>query len=144
MSKRRTGEEIATLNEALVIQDGKEFKEVGIVGTTFAAIFILGMFFPIALADITAQLYQFVYFGIHNIPKIERKKYIVIDRAHLSKLNWIQRFSCVYCGYANGVISWMHDLGAQTEIYSCAIKHWHPAKGQENTQKNYFAHRTFT
>jgi len=62
-------------------------------------------------------------FPLYKIQKVDRKKYIVVDRQHLSYLNSIEKLNCMYCGYINGLISYSREIVARTEQYWCPIKH---------------------
>jgi hypothetical protein len=35
----------------------------------------------------------------------------------------LEKFNCMYCGYANGVASYFREVAARTEQYWCPIKH---------------------
>jgi len=35
----------------------------------------------------------------------------------------LQKLNCIYCGYCNGLISYMREIAARTEQYWCPIKH---------------------
>ena len=48
---------------------------------------------------------------------------MIIDRQHLAYLNAIEKFNCLYCSYANGVIEYIREIAARTEQYWCPIKH---------------------
>ncbi len=85
--------------------------------------FILMMVLPTILLDIFATLYQVVNFPAYKIPKVKRSKYVVIDRHHLSYLNFMEKFFCLYCGYVNGVIHYVAEIGSRTEEFWCPIKH---------------------
>ena len=78
---------------------------------------------PALLLDLAASIFQFICFRVYRIPKVKRKDYIVIDRQSLSYLNPIEKLNCVYCGYFNGVISYVQEIAARTEQYWCPIKH---------------------
>ena len=80
---------------------------------------------PIALLDLWITVYQYLCFPFYRVPKVKRSRYIVIDRHHLSYLNSIERFNCVYCGYAGGVFAYVREVAARTEQYWCPIKHAH-------------------
>jgi len=54
---------------------------------------------------------------------VPRGDFIAIDRHHLQYLNGLQKLNCVYCGYCNGVISWVREVAGRTEAYWCPIKH---------------------
>jgi hypothetical protein len=89
------------------------------------------------MADIVAWFYQEIYFGLEDIPKIKRSNYIKVTRHRLKGLTPMQKWSCGYCEYANGVIAWIKAIVNQTEIYSCAIKYSHHYPGQEYQEKFY-------
>jgi hypothetical protein len=78
---------------------------------------------PLLLLDGWASLYQEICFRVYRIPRVRRAQYIVFDRRHLSYLNWIEALNCAYCGYANGVIAYVREIGSRTEQYWCPIKH---------------------
>lgn len=78
--------------------------------------------FIIAL-DIFMEIYHQIGFRLCKIPLVKRKSYVKIDRHKLQYLNWFEKLGCAYCGYANGVIRYMAEIGARTEKHWCAIKH---------------------
>jgi hypothetical protein len=78
---------------------------------------------PIVLLDGWASAYQAICFRAYRIPRVKRAPYIAFDRRHLSYLNWIEALNCLYCGYANGVIAYVREIGSRTEQYWCPIKH---------------------
>lgn len=84
---------------------------------------------PFALIDLWVTLYQWICFPIYGIEKVKRSDHIVIDRHNLAYLNAIQKFNCVYCGYGNGVASYVREVSARTEKYWCPIKHARRVKG---------------
>lgn len=78
---------------------------------------------PLLLLDAWLWLYQAVCFPVYGIRKVERSRYILLDRGHLRYLNWLERFNCDYCGYANGLVAYAREVSARTEQYFCPIKH---------------------
>ena len=88
-----------------------------------SAPFIYPMIVPLAILDLAVTLFQAVCFRLYQIPKVRRSKYIVLDRQYLSYLNGVEKFNCIYCGYANGVISYVREVTSRTEQYWCPIKH---------------------
>jgi hypothetical protein len=96
---------------------------------------IYAMIVPLVLLDIFAFLYQYVCFSIYKIKKIKRSDYIVIDRHKLGYLNIFQKINCVYCGYANGLLSYVSELASLTEKFWCPIKH---ASKVENPHDRYW------
>lgn len=80
-------------------------------------------FLPFALLDGFVTLYQRSCFPIYGIATVRRSRYLVFDRAELPYLNWIEKFNCFYCSYANGVAAYAREVAARTEQYWCPIKH---------------------
>lgn len=85
--------------------------------------FIWGCLIPALFMDMVVSLYQAICFPIYKIPKVRRGDYIVIDRHSLSYLNAIEKLNCVYCGYFNGLITYIREIAARTEQYWCPVKH---------------------
>lgn len=85
--------------------------------------FIYALILPFALLDLFVTVYQAVCFPVYGIPKVKRGDHVVIDRQHLAYLNGLQKLNCVYCGYCNGLISFVREVAARTEAYWCPIKH---------------------
>jgi hypothetical protein len=54
---------------------------------------------------------------------VRRADFIIFDRTHLHYLNFIEKFHCFYCEYANGLIAYTQEIIARTEQYFCPIKH---------------------
>ena len=88
-----------------------------------AAPVIYSMIVPIALLDAWISIYQFLCFPLFGIRRVRRGDYVVIDRHTLAYLNGIEKFNCVYCGYANGVFAYAREITGRTEAYWCPIKH---------------------
>ncbi len=85
--------------------------------------FIYVLVIPFAVLDLFVVLYQAVCFPVYGIAKVRRGDFIVIDRQQLGYLNGLQKLNCVYCGYVNGLIAWVREVGSRTEAYWCPIKH---------------------
>lgn len=84
---------------------------------------IYSLTLPLLMLDAWLWLYQAVCFPVYGIAKVERSKYILLDRGHLRYLNWLERFNCNYCGYANGLVAYAREVSSRTEQYFCPIKH---------------------
>ena len=78
---------------------------------------------PFALLDAVISLYQWTCFRVYGIAQVRRSDHFVFDRAHLSYLNGLERFNCLFCSYGNGLISYVREIAARTEQYWCPIKH---------------------
>lgn len=90
---------------------------------------IYSLIVPLVLLDLWVRLYQAVCFPVYGIAKVDRSRYVLLDRGHLQYLNWIERTNCNYCGYANGLVAYAREIAARTEQYFCPIKHAHRALG---------------
>ncbi len=84
---------------------------------------IYGMALPLLILDLLISIYQFTCFPIYGIHKVQRRDYFIYDRRHLEYLNFIEKFHCAYCSYANGLIAYFSEILARTEQYFCPIKH---------------------
>ena len=84
---------------------------------------IYSMIIPLVIIDITITLYQQICFRAYGIPRVKHRDYIIIDRHQLSYLNAIEKFNCLYCSYANGMVTYVQEIIARTEKYWCPIKH---------------------
>ncbi len=78
---------------------------------------------PALLLDLTITIFQTVCFRIYGIPRVKRRRYIVIDHQALAYLNPIEKLNCMYCGYFNGLIAYVREVAARTEQYWCPVKH---------------------
>lgn len=91
--------------------------------TIVTAPVIYSLIIPFVLLDLFVWVYQAICFPAYGIPKVPRRDHIRIDRHHLQYLNALQKLNCVYCGYCNGVISWVREIAGRTEAFWCPIKH---------------------
>lgn len=78
---------------------------------------------PAMLLDLSVTVFQATCFRIYGIPRVKRRRYIVIDRHSLAYLNIIEKFNCLYCSYFNGLIAYVQEVAARTEQFWCPIKH---------------------
>ncbi|WP_417273307.1 hypothetical protein [Celeribacter halophilus] len=84
---------------------------------------IYSLIIPFVLLDIFVTIYQRICFPVYGIPKVDRKTYIAVDRHKLTYLNFMQKLNCLYCGYCNGLLSYVREVAGRTEYYWCPIKH---------------------
>lgn len=84
---------------------------------------IYSLIIPLVITDLFVSIYHAICFPIYNIEKVQRNKYVVIDRHQLAYLNIFEKVHCIYCGYANGLIAYIQEIIARTELYFCPIKH---------------------
>ena len=81
------------------------------------------MMIPALFMDLSVTVFQQTCFRIYGIPRVKRRRYIVIDRHSLAYLNIIEKFNCMYCGYFNGLVAYVQEVAARTEQFWCPIKH---------------------
>ncbi|MBU4176383.1 MAG: hypothetical protein ACYC0O_01815 [Desulfurivibrionaceae bacterium] len=85
--------------------------------------FIWFILIPALFLDLSVTVFQVVCFRVYGIPRVKRRNYIVVDRQSLAYLNPIEKLNCMYCGYVNGLIAYVREIGGRTEQYWCPIKH---------------------
>ncbi len=107
---------------------------VSIPGAVGLAIVSYSMLVPIVFLDLCIRLYQCVYFTALNIPKVDRRRYVLMERWKLPRLSPLQRINCLYCDYVNGTIAWVKQVVNVTESYSCAIRTPGNPAGHEHQQ----------
>lgn len=105
--------------------------------TVITAPFIYGMIIPFAFLDLSLFIYQATCFSAWQLPKVKRSNYIIIDRQHLAYLNGIEKINCMFCGYCNGLISYLREITSVTEQYWCPIKHAQRLRDQHEYYKNF-------
>ena len=120
--KVRFTEDVKQQHKLLATKWSVYVRESGFIRTLSMPI-IWGAVIPALFMDICITFYQFICFPIYGIPKVRRSDYIVIDRHALSYLNWMEKLSCVYCGYFNGLLGFVREVAARTEQYWCPIRH---------------------
>jgi hypothetical protein len=98
---------------------------------------IYGMAVPMILLDLCVSLYQLTCFPIYGIARVKRSDYFVLDHQHLAYLNIIEKFHCVYCSYAVGLLAFASEVTARTEQYFCPIKHAAKILGAHSHYKHF-------
>lgn len=93
------------------------------LSVVITAPFIYALIVPFALLDLFVSVYQAVCFPVYGIAKVRRADHIILDRHMLGYLNGLQKLNCLYCGYANGLISYVREIAGRTEAHWCPIKH---------------------
>jgi len=84
---------------------------------------IYAMVVPAILFDMLLFLYQKIIFGIYKFEFVKRSDYIIFDRQYLGYLNVIEKISCMYCSYFNGLMHYASAIVNRTELYFYPIKH---------------------
>lgn len=98
---------------------------------------IYSMIVPLVISDLFVSFFQASCFPVYKITKVRRSDFIVIDRHQLAYLNIFEKVHCVYCAYANGLISYIQEILARTEQYFCPIKHAHKVLGTHSRYQKF-------
>ncbi len=85
--------------------------------------FIYAMIIPAVILDIFVNLYQAINFRVYKIAMVKRSDYIVFDRHSLKYLNTLEKINCLYCSYFNGLMGYVSEIAARTELFWCPIRH---------------------
>lgn len=98
---------------------------------------IYAMILPIAVLDASMTVYQWVCFPAWGIARVRRGEHVVLDRHRLSYLNAIEKLNCLYCSYANGVLSYAREVAARTEQFWCPIRHATAIRGPHGRYRDF-------
>ena len=101
----------------------RKFSQERFIKHLISTPFIWSVLVPLLFLDIVVEVYHHVCFSLYGLEIVDRKKYIKIDRHKLEYLSFLEKISCAYCGYANGLVNYTVEIGARTEEYWCGIKH---------------------
>jgi hypothetical protein len=85
--------------------------------------FIWFILIPALFLDLSVTIFQAVCFRAYGIPRVKRRRYIIIDHQSLAYLNLIEKLNCMYCSYVNGLIAYIREIAGRTQQYWCPIKH---------------------
>lgn len=88
-----------------------------------SAPFVYAVIVPLLMLDLFVSLYQCICFPLYRIARVRRRDYLVYDRSCLAYLNLLEKFNCLYCSYANGLVAYVREVVGRTEQYWCPIKH---------------------
>ena len=90
---------------------------------SLTAPFVYGQIIPLAILDLSMEIYHRISFPIYKLPYVKRSEYIRIDRHKLQYLVWYDKFNCMYCGYANGLLHYLSRIAGESERFWCGIMH---------------------
>ena len=96
------------------------------------------------LLDFSVSLYQAICFPVYGIPKAKRADYLIFDRGALLYLNVLERFNCIYCSYANGLIAYVMEIVGRTEQHWCPLKHARKAAAQHSRYSRFLPYGNAT
>jgi hypothetical protein len=101
---------------------------------------IYSMIVPLVMLDLCVSFYQLSCFPIYGIAKVSRSDYLLFDRQQLDYLNFIEKFHCAYCAYANGLLAYITEIIGRTEEYFCPIKHARKVLGAHSRYARFLAY----
>mgnify|MGYP001826377054 FL=1 len=108
------------------------------IAYVLTAPFTYGLFLPLLVMDIAVNVFQQICFRTYGINIVRRRDYLVFDRQLLGYLNAIEKLNCVYCSYANGLISFVREVAARTEQFWCPIKHARRMRDEHDRMEQFF------
>lgn len=97
-----------------------------------SGLFTYIMIIPFIIIGLCLKSYQFICFPLYRIGKVKRNGCMHLDRHRLQCLNRMEIFNCLYCGYANGLLSYAREIAARTELYWCPVKHAHRVRDRHS------------
>jgi len=136
-NKVRFEEEVKRRHHKLIKKLRRYFLDASLLNILTVPV-IWGCLPPALIMDFAATVYQAICFPIYGIPKVKRRRYIIIDRHALGYLNLIEKINCVYCGYFNGLMGYIQEIAARTEQYWCPIKHARRVSSIHSRYKYFF------
>ena len=120
--KVRFEAEVKKQHRALMQRLSRYLSEADLLNMLTAPV-IWFILIPALFLDLSVTVFQAVCFRVYGIPRVKRRRYIVIDRQSLAYLNVLEKLNCMYCGYFNGLIAYVREIAGRTEQYWCPIKH---------------------
>lgn len=108
------------------------------LGKFLSAPFTYAMMIPAVIFHIGLEVFHQTCFRLCDIPRVDRKKYFIYDRIHLSYLNWFEKLNCTYCSYFNGLMGYASEIAGRTERFWCPIKHARNRAQEHGQYKNFF------
>jgi len=99
--------------------------------------FIYGMLIPFVFLHIMVEIYHRIGFFLYEIPYVNWREYIIIDRHRSKSISTIQKTNCIYCSYINGLIGYIREISARTEQFWCPIKHKKDPKDVHSRYQNF-------
>lgn len=81
------------------------------------------MVIPAILFDVILFISQQVVFRVFKFKLIKRSDYMVFDHHYLGYLNQVEKLSCLYYSYFNGLMQYDSAIAGRSELYFCPIKH---------------------
>lgn len=120
--KVRFEAEVRKQHRALMQRLSRYLSEADLLNMLTAPV-IWFILIPALFLDLSVTLFQAICFRVYGIPRVKRRRYIVIDRQSLAYLNVLEKLNCMYCGYFNGLIAYVREIAGRTEQYWCPIKH---------------------
>jgi len=58
---------------------------------------------------VVTVMYRVLLAPLLGLPRLDSSRYIILDRHRIEPLHWFDKFNCLFCSYANGIIKLMND-----------------------------------
>lgn len=90
---------------------GSHVKRIGFI-RTFIGGTLMYLTIPLFIflhVTIIVLLYNYFLASFLSLPEFKVNEYVILDRHRIKGLHWFDKFNCLFCGYANGIIVLMND-----------------------------------
>ena len=141
ISKRRIKfDEAVRLHHKTLRISVRRFLRQSTIPATLVSPMVYLVIVPLVILDLMLFVYQLVCAPVYGIEKLRRSDYVILDRHKLAYLNPIEKLNCVYCGYANGLLSYARAIAGRAEGHWCPIKHALKTRG---ALKEYYSYADY-
>lgn len=91
---------------------GNHIRRLGIIRVAIGAagIYCAVPLFLVLHVVVVGLLVQRIIIPMTGMKRVDSKKYIILDRYRVEGLARIDKLHCLFCGWANGICTLLHDL----------------------------------
>lgn len=86
---------------------GSHIRRIG-WARTFAGGLSMYLCIPLLIVlhvTVCVALYQWLLRPLFGIPRVRWADHVIIDRHRIAGMSWFDKFNCMFCGYANGLVT---------------------------------------
>ncbi|WP_374594678.1 hypothetical protein [Aquabacterium sp.] len=86
---------------------GSHIRRIGWV-RTFAGGLPMYLCIPLLIVlhvTVCVAAYQWLLRPLFGIPRVRWADHVIIDRHRIAGMSWFDKFNCMFCGYANGLVT---------------------------------------
>ena len=94
----------------------------GMFGSVLATLLVFSYIVTLTLHFIILWLGSRFYFWLCKEKPVPLKPFFHFDRHKIAHLNWLDKFACEYCEWANGTFQWGLEIANKVERRFCPIQ----------------------